>query len=318
MTLILDEATVRDLLSMRDVVSAVEECFRQHSMSQAVNSPRTRTSVPGAVLNVMHAALPYLGRAGVKCYLGSRRGTQFVFVLFNLEDGLPLAVMGADILGRYRTGAASAVATKHLYGRGSMRFAIAGSGKQAMTQVIAMKEVAKLESVNVWSPTFENACLLAERLGEQDVNASPAATPEAAFHSADVGTTITTAKTPFLQSAHVHTLYHLNVCGSNTAARGEVTTSAIREFSTIVVDDIEQAKNESGDLIVAESEGGLAWNKVVELGDVVAGRIKSAPKTLFKSNGVAIEDVAVGSLVYDNALKRGPSTLVDVDLIKGK
>lgn len=95
-----------------------------------MNTPRTRTIVPGATLNVMHVSLPYLGRAGVKCYLISKQGTRFVFILFNLEDAEPLAVMGADVLGRYQTGAVSAVATKYLCGMNSLKFAIAGSGKQ--------------------------------------------------------------------------------------------------------------------------------------------------------------------------------------------
>ena len=146
MALVLDEAAMGELLSMREVVPAVEECFRQQGLGLGVNSPRTRTLVPGAALNVMHGSLPYLGRSGVKCYLSTKHGTRFVLVLFDLTNGELLAVMGADLLGRYRTGAASAVATKYLYHEKSFRFSVAGSGKQALTQVLAMKEVASLES----------------------------------------------------------------------------------------------------------------------------------------------------------------------------
>ena len=164
MTLILSESEVTSLLSMREVVQAVEECFRHVPTSLSVNSPRSRTIVPGSVLNVMHGSLPYLGRAGVKCYLGSRKGTRFVFVLFDLDDAEPLAVLGADVLGRYRTGAASAVATKHLARLSSLRFAIAGSGRQALTQALAMKEVAKVETLKAWSPNSAHLVEFLSRL----------------------------------------------------------------------------------------------------------------------------------------------------------
>ena len=164
MTLFLSEQDVGSLLEMGKVVAAVEECFRRQASGGAVNSPRTRALAPGAVFNVMHAALPYLGRAGVKCYLSSGKGTRFVFLLFGLEDAEPLAVMGADILGRYRTGAASAVATKHLFGARDFDLALCGAGRQALTQVRAMGEVASLNSVRVWSPSAGRRESLAEEL----------------------------------------------------------------------------------------------------------------------------------------------------------
>ncbi|HMD79237.1 MAG TPA: hypothetical protein VKF39_04555, partial [Nitrososphaerales archaeon] len=151
MTLFFSETQVKELLDMREVVQAVEEAFRQQGLGEAVNTMRTRSSADGTVLNVMHASLPYLGRAGLKCYLSSPHGGKFLVVLFDLRDAKPLAVMGADVLGRYRTGAASAVATRHLYHRPSARLAVFGTGKQAITQVQAMGAVLAIEEVRVWS-----------------------------------------------------------------------------------------------------------------------------------------------------------------------
>ncbi|HUI86382.1 MAG TPA: ornithine cyclodeaminase family protein [Nitrososphaerales archaeon] len=318
MTLVLGEKAVGGLLSMKEVVQAVDDCFRRVPESLAVNTPRTRTIVPGATLNVMHGAIPYLGRAGVKCYLSSRRGTRFVFVLFNLEDAEPLAIMGADALGRFRTGAASAVATKHLAGTKSMRFAVAGSGKQARTQVLAMAEVATLESVTAWSPNSTHLADFVRGLGAVGIDAKPAGSLRDAFASSDVATTITTAKAPFVTRDDVQSLIHINLCGSNSSNKSEATPQAVAEFQTVVTDDVEQARVESGDLIGAVEAGLLSWANVVRLGDVVSGKINPGHKTLFKSNGVAIEDVAVASLVYEKARHSSEFSGSDVEIGTGK
>ncbi|MDV3277651.1 MAG: ornithine cyclodeaminase family protein [Nitrososphaerales archaeon] len=305
MTLILSEKDVQDHIGMKDVVPAVEECFRQQAGVRAVNSPRTRSVAQGAVLNVMHASLPYLGRAGVKSYLSSRKGVRFLFILFSLDDGQPLAVMGADILGRYRTGAASAVATKFLFGSKRFRLAVFGSGKQALTQVLAMAEVASLEAVRVWSPTREHRESFARDLGRLGFRATSADAVEGAASSSDVATAITTSGGPFLTRKVVRDLAHVNLCGSNTSGRAEAAPDAVSWFKTVAVDDLAQSRVEAGDLILAEQSGLLTWDRVVELKDIVAGGVRQERPTLFKSNGVAIEDVAVASLIYDKAVKAG-------------
>lgn len=305
MTLFLSEKDVASLVEMRDVVAVVEECFRRQASGAAVNSPRTRASAPGAVLNVMHAVLPYLGRAGVKCYLSSGKGTRFVFILFRLEDAEPLAVMGADVLGRYRTGAASAVATKHLYGAKDFDFAVCGAGRQALTQVRALGEVASLKSVRVWSPHGERRESLARELRDLGFAASALASLADTLSGAEVATAITTSKEPFLTPELVRSVRHLNLCGSNSPLRAEAFPTCVAEFETVVVDDLLQSKVEAGDLIGAEREGLFSWDRAVELKDVLGGRVRPKGRTLFKSNGVAIEDVAAASLVYDRALERG-------------
>ncbi|MDG6910382.1 MAG: ornithine cyclodeaminase family protein, partial [Nitrososphaerota archaeon] len=156
MTIFLSERDVGSLLSMDEVVAAVEEAFKMHGSGQAHNYMRTRTRGPGSVLNVMHANSPYLGRGGVKAYMSSRGGARFLVVLFDASDSSPLAVMAADMLGRFRTGAASAVATKHLYGKRSGKVALFGSGRQALTQALALRSVMELGEVRVWSPRREN------------------------------------------------------------------------------------------------------------------------------------------------------------------
>ena len=287
----------------------MEEAFRRKASGEADNSPRTRSSAPGAVLNVMHACLPYIGRGGLKCYLSSRTGTRFVFVLFDLSDGKPLAVMGADSLGRYRTGAASGVATKFLYGRTSARLAICGSGRQALAQVLGIAATTSVTSVKVWSPNPEHRDAFCGRLKGKGFDSRATGSPAEALAGADVASTITSAKTPFLTPEVLRGLSHLNACGSNQPDRSEVSVAGVEGFGSVVVDDIHQATGEYGDLIQALKPGGFSWDLVTELKDVVAGKARPLKgPTLFKSGGVALEDVAVGNMVYEKALNSGRYT----------
>jgi ornithine cyclodeaminase/alanine dehydrogenase-like protein (mu-crystallin family) len=313
-TLVLSESQTESLLVMEEVVAAVEEAFRREAEGQAVNSARSRSPTARGVLNVMHAALPYLGRAGVKCYLSSPRGTRFVFVLFDLDDSSPLLVMGADMLGRFRTGAASGVATKFLYRGSSATLAVFGSGKQAMTQVRAIAAVKSLAEVKVWSPDRAHREAFARRLSVAGLSASASDTPASAADGAQIGTTITAAKVPFLDAKVVAGLSHLNVCGGNNPDQSEITSDAVGSFQTVVVDDLAQAKVEYGDLIQAANAGTFEWHAAVELKDFVAGKSKPAQKTLFKSGGAALEDVAVASMVYDKAMKAGLESATEIEL----
>lgn len=305
MTLLLTESDVRQLVSMEDTLKSVEEFFK-HKGVDAVNSPRTRSITEGSTLNVMHASHPYLGRAGVKAYLGTRLGAKFLFLLFDLKDGTLLAAMGADFLGRYRTGAASGVATKHLCGLRSFNLAIAGCGTQAATQVEALAKIANLESVSVWSPTRSSRERFARSITEElgvDCKSSQSLTE--AFRRCEVATTVTSASKPFVTRESLETVMHVNACGSNNQKRAELTPEAVSRFSTVCVDDLVQSRVESGDLIQAASAGAFNWETAVELGHVVRSGIRRSGKTLFKSNGVAGEDVALASLLYDRAVRKG-------------
>ena len=312
MTLLLREPDIVGLVTMRDAVDSVERCFAEMTPTRFANTPRSRSVVDGAVLSAMHASLQYLGRGGAKVYLSTKTGSQFAFLLFDLKNGDLLSVMGADLLGRYRTGAASAVATKHLSGLREFTFGVAGSGKQGVTQVLAMREVAKLEMVRVWSPVRTHRNAFAKLIArEHGIDSTPSDSVGETFHGAQVATTITSSRTPFVVEKDLADVRHLNVCGSNWAERAEVEPRGIALFDSVCVDDLAQSKMESGDLILAAREGLFQWENAVELRNVVQARVKTGPRTLFKSNGAAVEDVALGSLLYDRALKKGGLTEFD-------
>lgn len=301
----LSESKIQELIEMKDVVASVEEALRREGMGEVANTMRTRSRGSGSLLSVMHANLSYLGRGGLKAYMSSKAGTNFVLVLFDAADSAPLAVMGADIIGRFRTGAASGVATKHLYGRKSGTLAMFGSGRQALTQVLAAGAVMDLEGVRVWSPTPGHRGAFADALSGRGIRARACATPGEAVEGAQVASTITSSSEPFLTAEMLRNVSHANLCGGNVPGHSEVTPSALGSFDTVAVDDIPQARMEYGDLIRAAEAGAFSWGSAVELSSVVAGRRKGEGRTLFKSGGAALEDVAVASMLYDKAIESG-------------
>ena len=305
MTLALSEKDVQGLIVMEEVVSAVEEAFRRQGAGEVSNSMRTRSAGKDSLLSVMHSNLAYLGRGGVKAYMSSKAGSNPVFLLFDAATSHPLAVMGADVLGRYRTGAASGVATKHLFGRSSGTAAVFGSGRQALTQVLAIGSVMSLDAVRVWSPNKSHREALAGALSAMGHGATASDSPAAALKGADVASAITSSKEPFITGTTLDSVLHLNLCGSNHPAHSEAAPGAVGSFQTVVVDDLPQARIEYGDLIRAAEAGTFSWGSAVELSAVVAGKTRPAGRTLFKSGGAALEDVAVASLIYDKATRSG-------------
>lgn len=305
MTLLLNEEQVSEYLDMKEVIKEVERVFIEKSKGSVDNCSRTRSYTESSVLNVMHASLNYLKRSGVKSYIVTKQRYMFVILLYDTEKGDLLAIMAADTLGRFRTGAASAVATKYLYGKEKFNFCLVGSGKQALTQQIAMHSIFKIGKSTVWSPNRENLISFVKQAKEKGLDLSPANSLEEAVKECDVLTTITSSRNPFISPAHIANVQHINACGSNYPERAEIMPECFKLFSTVAVDSIEQAKVESGDLIAANKSGLLRWEEVVELSSIIKHGQKKGGKTLFKSNGVAMEDVAVANLVYEKIMKGG-------------
>ena len=305
MTLILSEREVGRLIDMKEVVHAVEEAFRRQGSGEAANSPRTRSVGSSSVLSVMHANLAYLRRGGLKAYMSSRSGTGFAVLLFDAADSTLLAVMGADTIGRYRTGAASGVATKFLYGNGPSNLAVLGTGRQALTQVLGLGATGSIDRIRVWSPSPDHRKAFATKLASLGFEVSASDSAGEATEEADVVTTITSSAEPFLTERMLGSVSHVNACGGNVPGHSELTPEAIDAFDSVVVDDLPQARIEYGDLIKAAGAGRFNWEEVTDLGSIVAGSRQARGRTLFKSGGAALEDVAVASMLYDKAMKSG-------------
>jgi len=293
---------------MDATLAALEAAFREWAAGRASNQPRRRVA-GRSTLATMSAALPSAGLTGFKAYTHGPNGARFWVALFDAADGRPRALMEADWLGRLRTGAASGLATKYLARRDASIFTIIGAGSQALTQVLAVAAVRKLREVRVFSRDPDHRSAFGDRLGATlGVPVRPMASLRDAIDGAEIVTTITSAGQPIFPGEWLHAGQHLNVCGSNIPNRREVDGRTIARADLVVADDVDAARLEAGDLILAEREGQMSWGGVHSLRDVVAGgtgQRQPSDVTVFKSVGLAIEDVAAGAVVLQLAESRG-------------
>ena len=314
MILFLREDDVARLLSIDDVIPAVEGAFREHGEGRAINRPRQRTVTERAVLHVMSGGVPAAGVMGLKVYSSARTGTHFLAMLYSTETGELLAVMEANRLGQLRTGAASAVATRHLARPEAGSVGLIGTGRQARSQLLAVSRVRPIALVKCYSRTpARREAFAAEMVQELGMEVAVVESAQDAVEDMDILITITNAREPVLLGEWLDPGVHINAAGGNVArGRRELDDEAVRRSTIIAVDDLEQAKLECGDLIQAASSGVPVWDRAVDLGTILAGRSPgrrgAEDVTLFESQGIAIEDVVTMQLVYERARGAGVGT----------
>lgn len=313
MVLFLREADVEKLLTMDAALEAVENAFRQHGQGRAVNSPRSRVRVPKGVLNMMGGALLDVGLMGLKVYTWFRPEARFIegiwnagFLLYSSETGELLAVIEPDKLSQMRTGAATGVATKYMARADARKVGIFGTGRQARSQLTAVCAVRAIEKAVAYSRHPENRVAFSREMSrELGIEVTPAGQIEDVVAGADIIITATTAREPLFDGRWLAEGVHINAVGGNSLVRRELDEETIGRSSVVVVDSKDQAKLECGEFLVAVEKGKLRWEAVHELADVVSGQVTGrnhAPEiTLFKSLGIAIEDVAVAAKVYGRA-----------------
>jgi len=293
---------------MPDIIRAVESAMRELGEGEAQNEPRRRAFGPGGLLNVMFASYPGVNASGIKTYTVSDGHVRFLVVLFNVDGSLQ-ALIEADFMGAYRTGAATAVAVKALGNPGEATVALIGTGWQAATQALALSHVLDIKELRVYGRNEDRRVAFAEEQHEQLGIATVAAlSPEAAIRGADVVVTVTTSQTPVFDADWVEPQAVVAAVGSNFRNRAEVPPELIERAQTVVVDQLATAMMESGDLIQAAEAGKFDWSQAVELGSVVAGqweRPEPPGISLFESHGLAIWDVAAATVVLAAARKRG-------------
>jgi alanine dehydrogenase len=309
MPLLLREEEVQALLSVGDAIEALERTFRAQAEGRAVNLPRQRVRWPGGTLHVMAAGDLGSGYVGLKAYTAVGGQTRFVVLLFHAESGELLAIIEADRLGRLRTGAATGLATRYLARPDARVVGMIGAGRQAATQLMAVCAVRPIAEARVYSPTPERRAAFAHRMRETlGIPVQAVERPEAAVEGADILITITSAREPVLRGAWLRPGVHLNAAGSNALLRRELDEEAIARADLIVIDSRAQGQIEAGDFLEPLERGRLQWERVYELRDVVAGRVgRVHPEqiTLFKSLGIALEDIAVAAVAYERARAQG-------------
>lgn len=313
----LTETDVRDLLTMEMAADAVEAGLRKMALEEAFPVPRSRCQTDHAMLHVLPAACKTMGVIGFKAYVTTKARQTFHVTVYDGKTGEMLALIQADWLGQVRTGAASAVATKHLARPDAKRAAILGSGKQARTQLLGVAHARKLHHASVYSLNEANRNQFAAEMSALcGFPVTACATAEDAVREADVICTATTAREPVLKGAWLSAGQHLNIAGSNFLAKAEVDAEVFKRASIVTIDSKDQGKLEAGDLVPALDAGVLEWYDVVEIGRVVAmrnpGRKSPEEITLFKSLGIGLEDIAVGIKLYEKAKAAGRGTWLDI------
>jgi ornithine cyclodeaminase/alanine dehydrogenase-like protein (mu-crystallin family) len=316
MPVLLTEDDVRQLLTMDMALEAVEEVLRKMALDEAHNIPRTRVQTDHVMLHTMSAAAKTLGVAGYKVYSTGRKGAHFHVGLYDGKTGALLALIQADYLGQVRTGAASGVATEYMARPDAAEVGLFGSGKQARTQLLAVCKVRHVRRVQVYSPNEERRVKFAAEMREAcGCEVEPVPRPEMAAEDKDVVITATASREPVLNGHWLAEGTHLNVIGSNFLGKAEVDAVTVRRCESIVVDSKDQARLEAGDFVQALEDGSIHWADVHELGQVIVGRYtgRAHPQdvTLFKSLGIALEDVAVAARVYAKAQAAGVGKLIE-------
>ncbi len=308
--LFLTEAEVRQVLTMELAVAAVEDGFRRMAAGEAMNVPRRRARTPDVILHTMSAGCAGYGLVGFKAYTTSGTGNRFHVVLYDGSTGEMVAMIEADWLGRIRTGAASGVATAHMARPDASEVGILGGGAQARTQLLAMCAVRPITEAHVYCRNAQQREQFAAEMEKLcGISVVPVRRPEEAVEDMDIVITATTSREPVLNGEWLREGTHLNAIGSNALNRAELDATTIRRADVIVADSVEQCQIEAGDFVVALEQGILHWSRVHELADVVAGRQTGRPTpesiTLFKSLGLAIEDLAVARVVLQRAKESG-------------
>jgi ornithine cyclodeaminase/alanine dehydrogenase-like protein (mu-crystallin family) len=287
----------------------VEDVFRQLSSGGAMNVSRRRARTPQVVLHTMSAASNAHQLIGFKAYTTSREGNRFHVVVYDGATGKLNAIIEADWLGQMRTGAASGVATQYMARPDSSEVGIIGAGSQARTQLQAMCCVRSITEARVYSRNQERREQFASEMESIcGISVVPVHRAEEAATDMDIIITATTARQPVLRGAWLSEGTHINAIGSNAIARAELDVDVIRRSDTIVADSVEQCHIEAGDFVEAIEQGILHWQRVLELSDVITGREtgRAAPDgiTLFKSLGIALEDLSVAARLIPLARER--------------
>jgi alanine dehydrogenase len=320
--LLISEADVSSLLDIPAAVRQMELAFGELARGKALTPSRLTISVPQTygTFRLMPSVLLDSKASGFKLLAGVAGHRQpgrnyFLVTLLDYEDGSIQCIMSANRLTQIRTGAVSALATKYLARRNCSSFGLVGAGVQGQGQLDAICSTMKLSTVKVYDPNRAKAARMVEgATASFGVDAKAVDSVDEAA-AADIVATATTSTSPVLKLSNVAPGTHINAIGSNTPARREIDPTLLKA-SKLVVDLRDQAVQESGDLELLR-KGELPPETIYgELGEVVAGskpgRTSDSEITIFKSVGIALQDIVIAKFLYDRALAKGIGR--DVDL----
>lgn len=322
MAIFLSHTDVQKLIRMEDILTVVEQAVRGHGTGETVNLARQRLRVPRGVYRVMSGGVPGLGAMGTKVglhYFKVPPGTEKahdVNVLYNSETGELLAVLWTNLIGNYRTGAVSGVATKYLARPDAAVVGVLGSGTQARTQLLAVALARRIRKVLVYSPDAEHRRAYCEEMESRlNLPVTPVGEARSAVEEAEILIAATDSFAPVFHGGWLREGVHVNSIRSSHRIdiaqgkeRREIDDLTVRRSAVIAVDCREQAELQDSPELMNEIRQG----KVCELGEIVAGsrpgRGDSRGITLFKSFGTGFADVAASMKVYERAVEAGIGT----------
>ncbi len=298
----ISEQEVRENLGMKDTINVLEEAFESLASGSSFYRPRERILFDGTVFNTMPGVFGKRNLAGLKTYIANRNGARFVVLIFDTRNNDLLAVIEADRLGQVRTGALPAMVTRRIVSGRNQSMAVVGSGFQAETQLEGMNEVFDLESISVYSRTFRNAQAFASRMSDKlgkDIRAYD--NVKDALKNATIVNSITDSNDSIFSRADLGDEYHVNLCGGNLPMRREAAEDVLLNSDLLIVEDLEQAMNESGEIIGIRKTH--PEKELINLGDLMKmekSQYYGRKRTLFKTMGLGLEDVAAGYVLLKN------------------
>lgn len=291
----LDESAIRAVLRWDPLIDAMERALADFSCGRVLQPVRNMLTIEEGrrYLGIMPAVAEEAMGMKLVSFYPANAGTGIpthmaVILLFRTDTGEPLAAMDGRLITEMRTAAVSAAATKRLAAPDARVLALLGSGVQAHAHLAALAKVRRFEEVRVWSRTPEHARRFSQTHGAR---AMPDA--ESAVRGADVVVTATNAREPILEGAWLKPGAHVNAVGAPRPTWRELDDAAMR--NSLVVDSREAVLKEAGDVILSKAE------IAAELGELIAGGKEALAEktTVFKSVGIAVEDIAAAKLVHD-------------------
>jgi len=320
LVLFLGEKEIEQILSMRDAVKILEETFRQQGHGNAINHPRLRIRTEKSMLHYLAGAVPHMKVMGYKAYTSYKGGVKFRVFLHSIETGELLSIMDGNFMGMIRTGAATGVATKLMSRVNSDVVGIFGTGWQARGQLMGVASVRKVKAIKAYSRNAEMRNLFCNEMEKLlQIETIPIEKPEDVLSGADIIITSTTSVEPVFKGEWLEDGVHINATGGNFLFKREIDEVTVKRSNIIIVESLEQSKIEVGEFLPLIEKGRLQWNGIHELGEVVSGKIKGRARdgdiTLFKSIGIAIEDIAVAAHIYELAKAKGIGQKLEIPSI---
>lgn len=315
-TLLLKKSDIKDLVDMDDILLVVEEAFKEYALSRVQMPPKSYLFFKMGDLRIMPSYLEVPGVAGVKCVNSHPKNPKeyslptvmAIIELVDPADGFPLTIMDGTWVTDMRTGAAGGISVKYLARPDSKKLGIIGAGRQAYTQLMAIKSVLDIEEVSVYCRTPSSREEFAKKTSKKyGIDVIPARTAEEAVKDKDIIVTATPSTKPIIKSEWTPPGVHICAIGADAPGKQELDPEILIR-GRVFVDSWEQASH-SGEINVPLKEGLLSKDDIEgTLGQVIIGeipgRIKDDEITIFDSTGLSIQDMATAALIYERASKK--------------